>query len=117
VSLLWLALPWLGLLLVVLAVVVWWLYRTNRVEVGSRFTLGDIANFVSVLLAIFALAFTLAALREPVPEIQATLRVHAAGVGGGPARRPRLPRPREHHDDVALRRQLARAPPAGTRAP
>ena len=62
---------WLGGLLTVLVAVLYWLYRTKRLEVGSKFNLSDIANFVSVLLAIFALAFTLAAQYQPQAEITA----------------------------------------------
>lgn len=73
-NLLLLALVWLFVLLAVLAAVLSWLYRTKRLEVASKFTLSDVATFVSVLLAIFALAFTLALQHEPKPRVQTSAR-------------------------------------------
>ena len=69
-----LALAWLAILLLLLGAVLYWLYRTKRLELKSRFSLGDIATFVSVLLAIFALAFTLATQYQPEPHIDASFR-------------------------------------------
>ena len=73
-KLIFIALAWLAGLLLVLAGTLYWMYRTKRLEVGSKFTLGDIANFVSVLLAIFALAFTLATQYQPDPYIEIAFR-------------------------------------------
>jgi hypothetical protein len=69
-----LALGWLAVLVVLLIAVVYGLHRAKRIELGSRFTLSDIANFVSVLLAIFALAFTLAAQYQPEPNVEAAFQ-------------------------------------------
>lgn len=69
-----LALAWLGVLLAILLAGIYALYRAKRLEIGSKFSLGDIANLVSVLLAIFALAFTLAAQYQPRPKVSATFQ-------------------------------------------
>jgi len=72
-----LALAWLVVFLALLATVLYWLHRKKRLDVGTKFSLSDIANFVSVLLAIFALAFTLATQYQPEPRIEADIQAAA----------------------------------------
>jgi hypothetical protein len=59
-ALIYLALIWTTILALIVALVVIVLWRLKRLDVPSKLTLGDIANGVSVLLAIFAVGFTLA---------------------------------------------------------
>jgi len=70
-----LSVVWLLILLLALTVVLYILKRNRLLEVGTRFTLSDIANFVSVLLAVFALAFTLATVTDnPQPDVEVIFR-------------------------------------------
>lgn len=73
-TLLLLSLAWLAFFLTVLFVTGYFLYRKKLVEFGSRLSLSDLANIVSVLLATFALAFTLATQYQPEPHIAASFR-------------------------------------------
>jgi hypothetical protein len=68
-----LALAWLAVFVALLGGILYWLYTKKRLEVGTKFSLSDIANFVSVLLAIFALAFTLATQYQPEPRIESDI--------------------------------------------
>ena len=69
-----LALVGFAAVLAVLFAVLYCMYRKKLLELGPRFSLSDIANFVSVLLAIYAVAFTLATQYQPEPDIVATFR-------------------------------------------
>ena len=68
------ALVWLFIFLTVVCGVLYFLHRRKRLELNSTFTLGDISNSVSVLLAIFALSFSLATLSPAKPRIEANFR-------------------------------------------
>ena len=85
---------WAGILTVLLVAAFLALWRSGRLELQSKLSLGDFSNIVSVLLAVFAIAFTLAAQQEPradlVVKVTTALQASAPQVFLNPSRRASL---------------------------